>query len=416
MVSRIALMVSVGCAVVGCSSSSSSPAAPSGDAGTDARALGPGQSTITFTMQQKVPAGAETHQCMYVTAPQGLSFIVAGKHVYTTGSHHLLLFRTDLTSIPAGMDKPADCYESASGGFMSHVRGVVYGAQTPTGEIQYPDGVGLQLDAGAVLMMQTHYLNPEAKDLDARADVTLTVSDGTGITQHAGILFFYDPFIDVPAGSKGARASMRCGIRSDITLLTATSHYHKRGNDYAAYVDPASGPDATAPFYTSTDWDHPPSLAKPMQIAAGSRIRFSCGYDNTGGAQEYFQGQSAADNEMCMFTGVYYPAMSLKDDLCMASPDGFGSGTAACGTLLSCMKGCPGKLQLGAGQPDVDPCFQKCFALSCPTASGKLIALGNCTSAKCATECADSTSAACSTCAQASCLAEASACVTDTCN
>ncbi len=367
-------------------------------------------------MQTKVPASSETHQCQYVTGPDALSFIVAGKHVYTSGSHHMLLFRTDLTAIPAGMDKPGDCYESAMGGYMGHVRGVIYGAQVPTGQIVYPDGVGLQLDAKSVFMMQTHYLNPGSTEMDARADVTLTISDGTGIAQHAGVLFFYDPFIYVPMGTKGARASMRCGIRSDITLITATSHYHKRGYDYAAYVDPPTGPLATTPFYTSSDWDHPPTLPAPMKIAGGSKIRFGCGYDNTAGTKEYFQGQSAQDNEMCMFTGVYYPALGTPDDMCLNAHDMFGTGASTCSTLLSCFKSCPPlNLNIGMGQPDVDPCNQKCMATSCPDASGLLVALQNCTKTNCATECATTGTSACSDCAQNKCSPEVTACFSDTC-
>ncbi len=398
----------------GCSSSSSTPAATQADGGADDAALPSGQSTITFTMQSKVPASSETHQCMYVTGPAALAFIVASKHVYTPGSHHMLLFRTDLTSIPAGMDKPGDCYEAATGGYMSHVRGVVYGAQVPTAQFTYPDGVGLQLDASSVFMMQTHYLNSGSAELDARADVTLTLSDGTGITQHAGVLFFYDPFIYVPMATK-ARASMRCGIRNDITLLTATSHYHKRGNDYAAYVDPGTGAQATTPFYTSNNWDSPPALPAPMKIAAGSHIRFGCGYDNTAGTKEYFQGQSAEDNEMCMFTGLYYPALGTPEDMCLTTHDTFGTGTNSCSSLLSCLKTCP-PLVIGTAQADIDPCNQKCFVGSCPEATGLLIALQNCTKSKCATECADRASTTCSTCAQANCLDEATACFTDKCN
>jgi hypothetical protein len=118
-------------AAVACSSSSR-------DNGSTTPALSTTGGSVTFTMDSVVPAGGETHKCQFVTAPPDASFVVSGRHEYTPGSHHMLLFRTDLTAIPAGMDKPADCYDSASGGFMSHIRGLVYAAQTPTGEMAYP--------------------------------------------------------------------------------------------------------------------------------------------------------------------------------------------------------------------------------------------------------------------------------------
>src|SRR5262249_17004881 len=143
-----------------CSSKSGSPG--SGQSSDDAGApLPPGVSTQTYTMASTVPAAAETHKCQFVLAPAGKQFVVGASHKYTPGSHHLLLFRTDLKTIPAGLDKAGDCYESAAGGYMSHVRGIVYGSQVPEGKLDYPPAVGLPLESQSVLLMQTHYLKRE---------------------------------------------------------------------------------------------------------------------------------------------------------------------------------------------------------------------------------------------------------------
>ena len=254
-----------------------------------------------------------------------------------------------------------------------------------------PAGVGLELPPGSVLLMQTHYLNATMGTLDSHAEVTFTLSDGKDITQHAGVFFFYDPFIDVPPNADSARAQMRCLIPSDVTLLSGVSHYHRRGNDYAAYLDPPSAPLADTPFYTSTSWDNPVPLSTSMPIAAGTRLRFSCDYDNSGGPSEYFQGPSAQNNEMCIFSGAYYPALTNDDDLCKTSPDMFGTGQSTCNDMLTCVHACPAGTQptdLGGGNAAVDPCWQKCFVQSCPGSSGKLLALSACTAAHCVTECA----------------------------
>jgi hypothetical protein len=373
----------------------------------------------TLTMAAQLPAGSETHKCQFFRMPEGKHFITASSHTYTPGSHHLIVFSTDLTAIPAGMDQLADCYEGA-GGFMSHVRGVVYGAQVPSGTQTMPSGVGLEVASGAVVLMQTHYLNASPATIDASAEVKLTFSDESAITQKAGVLFFYDPFIHVPAHEKGARAQMRCLVQNDITLISAVSHYHKRGYDYAAYLDPTVETLTQTPFYTSSDWDHPESLSAPMKIAGGNRIRFNCGYDNTDGTKDYYQGQSAENDEMCMFSGVYYPAMTESDDLCMVDSDQFGTGTATCGDTLKCFQACPPGSAPGDISPDtlaaVDPCWQSCFVASCGGASAKLFALDACTQAKCKTDCVDSASAACTNCAAANCLAEGAACLGDTCS
>ena len=65
-----------------------------------------------------------------------------------------------------------------------------------------------------------------------------------------------------------------------------------------------------------------------MPIQAGPCDRYYCDYDNTQGTQAYFQGQSAVNNEMCMFIGLYYPAMTPADEQCL-SGDTYGTGTVS---------------------------------------------------------------------------------------
>jgi hypothetical protein len=147
-----------------------------------------------------VPVGTEAHSCQYVRLPASFgaqSFVVGGTHTYTTGSHHMILFRTDLAEIPAGQEAPQDCYEGPNGSVMGHIRGIIYAAQTPTADVSYPDHVGLPLTNQEVFLMQTHYLNAGDKPLDARVDLTLRVSDGTNVSTRA----FFAPMATSMNGS-----------------------------------------------------------------------------------------------------------------------------------------------------------------------------------------------------------------------
>ena len=88
----------------GCSSSSPSSGNGAGpgsgdDGGADASST---LQTVSFQMQETVPAGGEIFDCQYVQLPDAKAWLVAAQHNYTPGSHHLLLYTTDLTSIPAG--------------------------------------------------------------------------------------------------------------------------------------------------------------------------------------------------------------------------------------------------------------------------------------------------------------------------
>lgn len=413
---RIFPAVAVGALLVaaGCSSSSSttSPGGTSSNAPSGAKLQ-----TVEFKMDTNVGAGKEIFECQYVTLPNVTGWMVSGEHTYTAGSHHLLIYSTDLTSIPAGGSQVQDCYEG-SGSFMSHVRGVVYGAQTPTGNQTFPAGVGLATTANQVLLFQVHYINATAGSLDAHVDVKLTIDSGTDIVNNAGILFLYDPFIDVPPGAK-ATAQMRVNIPRDITLLYASSHYHARGVGYGAYLDTPTDM-ATQPFYSSASWSSPPIQTMTMPVAAGSKIRFHCDYDNSAGTQEYFQGPSAATNEMCMFVAAYYPDMGELANYGYASPgpDMFGTAGASgtnCNDTLSCIQACPASSG-GSGPFDASPCVQKCMVASCPTASTPLFPLLECINNSCSKQCATTTSSDCKTCVSNNCGTNYLSCMSHTCN
>jgi len=408
----LAIATSAGC------SSSSHPASAAGGGDDGGAAADSGNlTTVSFQMAETVPAGGEIFDCQYVQLPNVAEWLVAAQHNYTPGSHHLLLYTTALTSIPAGGEQVTDCYEGTGNNIMSNARGVLYGGQTPTGSETYPQGIGLPTTASEVLIFQVHYLNASANDLQAQVNVDLTFDpNAADITTQAGMIFFYDPFIDVPAGAT-ATAQMRCLIPSDITLLYASSHYHSRGVGYGAYIDPAVDQLGTTPFYTSDSWSSPENANLTMPISGGSRIRFQCDYDNSAGTADYYAGQSAETNEMCMFIGVYYPEMGQLSDFCIQGEDMFGSGTAACGATLTCLQTCGGKLSLGGGiQANAPDCEQACFVQSCPTASAPLIDFTTCMSNSCKTPCSDTTSSACTTCITANCATPYETCEAHTCN
>jgi hypothetical protein len=413
----LALASSALVVLAGACSSSPKSTASGDDGGADAGSL----VTSSFQMQLDVPAGGEYFKCQMVTLPDVGAFLVKGQHQYTPGSHHLLFYTTDLTTIPTGLDQVQDCYEGSGTNIMSYTRGVLYAGQTPTGEEVFPPTIGLPTTASEVLIFQVHYLNATASDLTASVSVDLTLdTNPDDIQTRAGVLFFYDPYIDVPAGAT-AKAQMRCPIPDDMTMIFASSHYHSRGVGYSAWIDSAPTQLSTSPFYTSASWNSPPQQQMMMPVAAGTQLRWECDYDNSQGTQEYFQGQSAQTNEMCMFIGTYYPDMGQIADFCLQGADYFGSGTTACGGTLTCLQACGGKISLGGlagalGGGGLSDCEQKCVVQSCPTAADALTPLTSCMTNSCKTECATSASSACSSCVASSCMAESTTCSQHTCD
>lgn len=364
-----------------------------------------------------VPGGGEIHKCRFVKVEPGLgTHVVRMEHSYTPGSHHLLLFRTDLNEVPAADGTEAvDCYADGRD-IMSHVRGVVYASQNDKADMHLPAGVGLPLAPGEVLLLQAHYLNAGAAPLDARVDVKLSFGAQGSVTEDAGVLFFYQPFIFVPARGSSSTL-MRCNVPRNVKLLSGLSHMHKRGVGFEAFLDAPGGELAPTSFYSSTDWQHPPSIATPLDVPAGSRLRFRCDYQN-GSENEALQGQSADRDEMCIFTGLYHPAMPDADSLCLGAADMLGGGDKSCLDTLTCLRACPPgtapKIGLANGA-EVHPCWQKCFAAACPTAGVPALRQLSCLGKNCADDCADTNSATCIGCVTKSCATEFSTCSAATC-
>lgn len=368
---------------MGCSSSSNPQAASDG-----------GNLDVTFQMNVTVKANQEILDCQLVTLPSTLgtnAFMISGSHEYTQGSHHFGVYTTDFTAVPAGADQITDCSaDNQNNNLLNHSRGVLYAAQTPTATSGFPPGVGLSVTAGQVVLLNFHYVNVSANEVSASVKVTLTFSpNGAGIKEKAGILFWNDPYIAVPAGAQ-AHAQMRCPIPSNITVLKVVSHYHKRGVAYSAYIDPSPNQLATTPFYTSSSWEDPDVLNKTIPIAGGSAIRYRCDYDNQGGTLSFFEGSSALKSEMCGFAASYYPDQGEYTNICALGGDMYGTGTANCLDSAACLVRCPPSDVSVVTGIAYSPCAQQCMVDSCPSVSASLSPLVNCIQKNCADACGPS--------------------------
>jgi hypothetical protein len=364
-------------------------------------------------MALEVPSASEFHRCQLVELPTDADVDVVGiSHSYSLGSHHFLVFRTDLDAIPTDLQGQYDCV-NGSEAIMQHTSGVLYGAQSPTGMVRFPPGVGLHASARQVLLMQVHYLNTSSASLNAEATLSFTTVPAGQIATQAGFMTFYDPFIYLPPKST-ASSGFRCGISQDITLLIASTHYHQRGTGMKVWFDPDMTTRTDLPLYETHDWQHSQNFEGPKDVAGGSVVRMQCDYVNPDPA-EVFQGPNAATSEMCVLGAVYYPKAddSLENCVQMSVT---GTGTLACLDLATCVQKCPpgDGPQRTHGGINVGPCWERCVAQGCDSATDRLLPLVSCFSQHCTPTCGED-AAACSACAAAQCAAPYQACAGHVC-
>ncbi len=374
---------------------------------------GPDAATLSVSMELTVAAATELHQCRLVQLPTDTDVDVVGiAHEYSRGSHHFVVFQTDLDSIPSDLAGQYDCVRGDEP-IMQHTRGILYGAQSPSGSVAFPEGVGLHLGAGQVFLMQVHYLNTSSEPIDAKATLSFVAAPAGSVRTHAGFMTFYDPFIYLPPES-AATSGIRCAVPEDITLLTASTHYHQRGAGMTVWIDPDSTTPADAPFFETHDWEHSHDFVGPKEVTGGSVVRMRCDYANPDPV-EVFQGPNAATSEMCVLGSVYYPQLGGGFESCdPMSVEGTGSQT--CLALADCVKACPATdgPQRTHGGVNVGPCWERCVASGCDGATDALLPLVSCVGSKCQGGCSDP--AACAACAATQCALQLQACSANSCS
>jgi hypothetical protein len=337
---------------------------------------------IQFRMVSELAPGIETERCHFFVAPPDGLAINRQEVRFTPGSHHVLLYSTPYKAIPtkdrfgADVDTSA-VFECGKEGPTAHwdVDGVVGGSQTARGPAiieSLPSDVAVKIPAGTVLLMNTHYLNATAGALVTDARINLFTVPAAQVKREAGMVFFYNPFIRIPPKGR-AQAREVCPVLSEIFLVNAQSHMHRRGVGYQAdLLDPQGN--KMMELYQSTDWEDVVmrSFNPARRLEPGQLIDYRCEYDNPED-RVVTQGLSTRD-EMCMLVGVYYPR-NRQFELCGLDDTwdgGFfgarwvGSGSKTGAETVRCM--------MAAKPSDMDggDSFYSCVVDSCPRISHEM--------------------------------------------
>ena len=360
-----------------------------------------GDDVVRLAITTRVEPGAEVQLCTYRAMPADRGELAARRasHVYTDGSHHFLAFRTDLAAIPEGGDELRPCDESS---WMSHVRGLAYGAQSPEGELTLPDGVSQRFAPGEVILLQTHYVNPTAEALDASIQLDFDLVSPESAPIEAGAFFFFNPVIHVPPHASST-SQLACPIDAPIDLVFAVSHMHARGTGYRAHLQ--GQPEGS--IYENDQWEEPEPRRfeegdPAAHVPAGSWLEYACDYTNDG--EDIYRAGPDASDEMCMFFGMYYPRQDRATEMCW---NGLAvtQGSTSCLDTIACSRDCEGD----------DACIASCVDQVCPNGAVSLMRFSQCVSPACGDVCDGSDAAACTQCALTACPEEAAACQAASC-
>lgn len=257
----------------------------------------PAGETKTITMTSfTVPPGAEVYKCQNFANPfGGLPADVASFESHMTGgSHHLLLFYKDGATDSA--------VEDCSG---LEFAATPYSTQIPDDSLDFPAGVAAQIPTDKGFRIQSHYLNVTDKAIEAHVEVTFHLAQPGTVTDHAGVLFVPElQFAIQPNSTQVVNHS--CKIPFGMNLLKAASHMHKHGTHFNAAIGGET-------VFETTTWDEPESAlySPPKTVKKGDTLDFHCTFVNNSANTLTF-GESAENNEMCIFVSSFYPVPAGK--------------------------------------------------------------------------------------------------------
>jgi hypothetical protein len=400
----------------GCSSSSGTempsptgtkkPAATSTETaadGCDAIVLAPpaAGAGVQISIDLPLEAGQERQVCRLVMPGLAVNMNWADG-IYTKGSHHGLTARTTYRDALPTQNIRGEAVQDASQiadcetvGSNWDVQGILAGGHTAGESSQtelnakgtLPDDVALKVAANEVLELNFHMFNTSDHPIHACYKQNLYGIRDDQVRTEAGIMFYYNSFITVPANGR-ASTTMACPVVHDVTLAEQVSHMHKRGVGYTALLldgDPLAGGQEVQKLYEGTDWLEPVvKVNSPaLPLSRGQWIQWSCDYENPEN-RNVAQGQQTTD-EMCMFIGTYWPRSPEMDG---CRPEGsmnnykssrlLANGTKNGAEFLDCWNNSPKVVGGGGPESSADRyTTQRCFTDSCAQVSGRINEFGS---------------------------------------
>ena len=270
---------------------------------------GPPSSSDVHTGIGPVPLAAGQEETVCIVKPLGNAeaLVLKGFDMsLAPGSHHLIAYSTGAAEV----DEPYPC---------SPFTGVVVGDDVPlafanTDQVSFafPDGVGIDLPANAMVKIEAHYINSSAHALLGQGSVTLhgTPKASAGAYQAANFMAMGTFNINIPPNATATTGPQFQASDPGLHMVLVTTHQHRLGTGIKVWASSEAG-DLSHPIADDPDWATPAwrPLTPQIDFDGKNGLTYQCDWTNTTDQTINF-GESAL-NEMCIVAGYYYPSRGV---------------------------------------------------------------------------------------------------------
>ena len=210
--------------------------------------------------------------------------------------HHVLLYPADAADARALDDKSPGTGWTCFGGPGTDRTSMVGGWVPGSPPTSYPEGTGIQLQAGQVLVMQIHYDNYGGGAWAAdRTTVKLQYARGP-VARQAQMAGVRNRSFSVPAGATGYSVEGTLQLPQDVMLHGVAPHAHQQARRLR--VETADGCLIDIPRWDFS-WQQMYFYDTPaVPLKKGTLVKLTCVYDNPGDKPLRW-GESTTE-EMCL--------------------------------------------------------------------------------------------------------------------
>ena len=228
----------------------------------------------------------------------------------STGSHHMIIYRSDATDEQLVPQKCTPFTETLAGGNVPLMI-----TQVPTDQLQLPAGVAFKLGPQQMMRIEMHFINYTKDVITPQGTVNFDTMDHALVHDEADLLFYGNPDFSIPKGKSYSTPWKYLDVWPGSKIFALTGHTHALGKsvdialaDGGTVTEPSLIYPGDLPF----SWSEPPlaQFDPPLEFKDGQGFQYRCTWLNDTNANVGF-GESAT-KEMCFFWAYYYPSKGYR--------------------------------------------------------------------------------------------------------
>lgn len=253
-----------------------------------------------FAPLVEVKPGADITWCDYVANPFDHEVDVVQSRGYQSKfGHHAILM--DVPGSESRLGQSHECTDAD----MTNAR-FLAGGSDAAAQFKIPEGVGFRIKPGAVLMVQTHWINTTDQSATGQTIFDINAKDPTPSRQRAQLFAAFTTKVSLPPRSN-SKAQAVCNIKQDMKLFALGGHAHEWGSNVRLHVERKNKVAETLydkPWEPTFQADPPLNyydIAAPLELHAGDVLTVDCDYKNTTDAEIGFP------REMCVGVAFFFP-------------------------------------------------------------------------------------------------------------